>query len=231
MTRVRRIVAVLAAVAAAAIGVAVGPSASAEPFANGRNPVILVHGFSGKAANWDTVKQALIAGGYSADQIVAITYDTFYQSNVRSAELLGAKVNEVLSRTGASKVDIVSHSMGSLNSRYCVKFAGCAGKTERWISLAGANLGTGVANYCSFFVTCREMVPGSAVLTKLNAAPAVPAGTKWTTLWSPGDRIIVPATNTVIPGANNVQVNSSISHLGILQDAGVIAQVQRLLGA
>lgn len=233
MKRFRRAAAALGLIAATTLGglLAQAPDSSASPFPNGRNPVVFVHGFSESDAMWDTMKQSLRQSGYTDDQLTAVDYNTTSQSNVATAEWLGGIVDEVLHKTGASKVDIVSHSMGSLNSRYCVKFAGCAGKTERWISLAGANKGTNAANLCTVNVTCREMVPGSDVLKRLNADPLLPPGTKWSTLWTPNDGIIVPATNTVLEGAENIQVGPGINHLNIFKDQGVIKEVTRLLAA
>ncbi|MFD9889049.1 esterase/lipase family protein [Amycolatopsis sp. NPDC059027] len=234
MNRLRRSVAAFGLAAAlAAVSIAHAPASSAAGgFPNHRNPIVLVHGFTEDGSMWGALKQALAQDGYTGDQITAITYDTYTQSNVTTAEALGKTVRDVLSRTGAAKVDIVSHSMGGLNSRYCVKFAGCAGVTDHWISLSGANKGTTMANLCTALVTCREMVPGSAVLSKLNAAPALPAGTKWATLWTPNDRIIVPPTNTPIDGAENIEVTTpGVTHTNIFRDPGVLDSVRKLLAS
>jgi triacylglycerol lipase len=232
--RIRRAVLALAVASLTVVGIVVAQplmsSAAASPFANGKNPIVFVHGFTESASAWDAIKGALKQSGYTDDQLVAITYDTFFTSNVSTATTIGNTVDQVLARTGASKVDIISHSMGGLNSRYCVKFAACAGKTDHWISLAGANQGTLIAAICPF-PTCQEMVPGSAVLTKLNASPALPAGPKYFTLWSPNDGIIIPATNTVLTGATNVELPSSVNHFTILQDAGVIAKIKDMLNS
>jgi len=207
------------------------PSAHAGTPAGQRNPVVLVHGFSEGPAMWNALEDALVRNGYSRDQITAVSYNSYTRSNVTTADAIGKTVADVLRRTGAAKVDIVSHSMGSLNSRYCVKFAGCAGKTDHWVSLAGANKGTGTARFCSIYVTCREMIPGSAVLKQLNADPALPAGTKWSTLWTRNDGVIVPATNTPLAGATNIEVDPGLRHGTIFKDAGVIQTVIRLLGS
>ncbi|GAA1977176.1 triacylglycerol lipase [Amycolatopsis minnesotensis] len=189
-----------------------------------------MHGFIENGTMWSALTQALLAEGYQDDQITAVTYNTITQSNVVTADQLGRTVQDLLRRTGASKVDIVSHSMGSLNSRYCVKFAGCAGRTDHWVSIAGANLGTQGASLCSFLITCREMLPGSTVLTKLNADPVLPAGTKWSTLWTPSDGVIIPATNTVLPGATNTEFDN-LNHLNIFKDPSVIGKVKELLAS
>lgn len=45
------------------------------------------------------------------------SYD-WRQSNATTAQQLAAEVDRLLAATGASKVDIVTHSMGGLSSRY-----------------------------------------------------------------------------------------------------------------
>ncbi|MFC7616221.1 esterase/lipase family protein [Actinokineospora soli] len=164
------------------------------------------------------------AAGYTDSQLVLFGYNSTTQSNVRTAELLGQRVEQVLANTGASKVDIVSHSMGSLNSRYCVKFTGCAGRVDDWISISGNNNGTNTARWCTYYVTCREMVPGSALLTKLNSGSALPAGVQGTVYWTRDDQIISPPTSSILPGLATVEV-TGVTHLNIVKNDQVIAAV------
>ncbi|RZS44221.1 triacylglycerol lipase [Herbihabitans rhizosphaerae] len=200
-------------------------TAAASPGVNGKDPVILVHGMFGSPSNWDTLKSKLKASGYTDDQLITFGYNSTSQSNVTTSEKFAAKVDEVLAATGASKVDVVGHSMGSLNSRYCVKYTGCAGKVDDWVSLAGPNNGSANAGLGSVLITAREMIPGSEFLERLNAGASLPPGVSGTTIWSPSDGVVMPANSTVLPGLNNIEV-AGVTHLGMLRDnavAGLVA--------
>jgi triacylglycerol lipase len=71
-------------------------------------------------------------------------------------------------RYGATKVDIITHSMGTLSARYYVRNLGGDGKVDALVSLGGANHGTSTANLC-FDASCVEMRPNSTFLTNLNS--------------------------------------------------------------
>ena len=188
-------------------------------------PVVFVHGFVEDGSMWATAKAQFKAAGYTDAELWAWTYNTS-QSNVTTATQLSAYIDQVRASTGATKVDIVNHSMGGINSRYYLKFNGGAAKVRNWVSLAGANLGTSTAMMCALTTrSCQEMSPGSALLNKLNAAPSLPAGPSYYTFWTANDGIIVPATNTKLTGATNTQVSSGLSHLTIFKDATVLKQV------
>ncbi len=71
--------------------------------------------------------------------------------------------------------DFTAHSMGGLNSRWFVKFAGGTEKVDDWVSLAGPNHGTETAGLCSLLdPPCAEMLPGSEFLTTLNDGDETP---------------------------------------------------------
>ena len=227
MKPVRSLLLSLAVLAASLLGVAASPAPPAQ--ADPSTPVIFVHGFVENSTMWDTAKQSFQASGYPASMLFAWNYDTVLTPNETTAQNFGAYLDSVLQQTGASQVDIVSHSMGSLSTRSCIKFGSCAGKVKNWVSLAGANRGTDIANLCFFLPPCQDMIPGSAFLQRLNAAPALPAGVQWSTFWTSNDGIIVPATNTVLDGAVNTQVSPALNHLNIFNDATVLDQVKAQL--
>ncbi|WP_216216839.1 esterase/lipase family protein [Amycolatopsis aidingensis] len=220
MKRTRRSAAAVAVAVVAAVGLTVQswiPAAAVSPAAAERDPVILVHGLYGSPGNWGEVTVSLKQAGYIDDQVFTLGYDSRTQSNVVTAEQLGAKVDEVLARTGASTVDVVGHSMGSLNSRYCIKYGACGGHVDDWVSLAGPNNGTFSAFLCAWRVTCREMQPGSGFITKLNAGGTLPGDVEGTVIWSPNDGVVMPATSSVLDGVHNIKV-PGVSHLAMLRD-------------
>jgi triacylglycerol lipase len=205
--------------AAVAVVTAVAvPARAAE-----RDPVIFVHGYTGSGSNWNTMVSRFRAAGYAASELDAWTYN-FRQSNQATAADLSAEVDRVLARTGATKVDIVSHSMGGLSSRWYLKFLGGTAKVDDWVSLGGPNHGTSSANFC-FDRSCFDMRAGSSFLTTLNAGDESPGAVGYGTFWSACDGVIIPATSTIVSGATNTQIGC-VSHLSLLTNADLATRVR-----
>jgi triacylglycerol lipase len=227
-----------------AIATITAPGVSARVVrATGRpDPVLLVHGFQGSGAGWHAFVAALLAHGYRASEIDAITYDSG-ASNVDIARRIAREAAGLRARTGAARIDIVSHSMGAISSRYYLERLGGAAHVDAWVSLAGVNEGTFWAYGCYALAPCREMVPSSPVLRQLNASTSPdgtsPDGTsrdgtsrdgttRFGAWWSPCDEAIVPHTNAELPGARNVET-SCLAHSALKRDPVVVGQVLRFL--
>ncbi|MCC5951817.1 MAG: lipase [Acidimicrobiia bacterium] len=193
------------------------------------NPVLFIHGFTGSASTWSDTLPLFESANYDSSQLFTITYNSTTQSNVATAGVVNATLDDIMATTGAEQVDIVAHSMGALNTRWCIKFVdGCGEKVEHWVSIGGASQGTSTASLCTWiYVTCREMVSTSDFLATLNAAPMVTEGTDWYSVWSPEDTVISPATNSIVDGATNIEVTGS--HSGMLGDPEVIVIVTDIL--
>ena len=124
-----------------------------------------------------TAMERLRAAGYAADDIDAMTYDS-YESNVDTAHRIAREVANLRARTGATRVDVVSHSMGAISSRYWMDHLGGAAEVDTWGSLAGVNEGTVWAYGCYVLAPCREMVPTSSVIGGLAHASRTSGGTR-----------------------------------------------------
>lgn len=222
----RRLALLVSLAAPTLVGALLLASAPAGGAAEQRDPVIFVHGWSGGSYNWGGMTSAFAAAGYPSSHLRAWTYDS-YQANEATAKQLAALVDKVLAETAASKVDVVTHSMGGLNTRWYVKFLGGDTKVDDWVSLGGPNHGTQMANFC-VSVSCGDMRPGSAFLAKLNSGDETPGSVNYGTFWSTCDGIIIPAQSTVLDGATNTQLGC-VGHLRLLTDTGVTQQVVRFV--
>jgi triacylglycerol lipase len=189
-----------------------------------RDPILFVHGWNSNASTWDTMISRFTAAGYQSHELHRWSYNTS-QSNKQTAEEIRTIVARILAETGADQVDLIAHSMGSLSSRWYVKFLG--GDTEdlidAWVSLGGPNHGTDTANLC-FSTACREMRIGSAFLGELNAGDESPGDVRYATWWSPCDTVINPDSSVAVAGATNTQT-ACISHSDLHQNATVFGQV------
>ncbi len=136
--------------------------------------------------------QRLHDAGYPADRVEAISYDRSV-SNVDIAQQIHHAVDDLRVRTGARRVDIVSHSMGAISSRYYLERLGGTSAVDAWVSLAGVNEGTIWAYACFVLTQCREMVPSSSLLDDLNRTFPPAGATRYATWWSPCDTTVVPS--------------------------------------
>ncbi|SEP90049.1 Triacylglycerol esterase/lipase EstA, alpha/beta hydrolase fold [Streptomyces sp. yr375] len=189
------------------------------------DPIVFVHGINSSSSSWDDWVADFEADGYTAAELDAWTY-TWTQSNVTTAAQLATEIQKVLARTGASKVDVVVHSMGALSSRYYLKNLGGTAYVDDWVSVAGTNHGTGIASLCSWLYTsCAEMVTGSSFVTALNAGDETPGSVNYAAYWSNCDAAIDPDSSALLSGATNVGVGC-ISHDAMNNDHGVYEQVR-----
>jgi len=199
--------------------------ASTPAHAASHDPIVFVHGLSSSSSSWDDWVADFKADGYSSSELFAWSYD-WTQSNVTTASQLATEVKSVLAQTGASKVDIVGHSMGPLSARYYLKNLGGTSYVDHFVSVAGVNHGTSVASLCGWLYTsCKEMQTGSSFLTALNSGDETPGSVAYAAYWSDCDAAIDPDTSAELSGATNVDVGC-ISHTDMNDDYGVYEQVR-----
>jgi pimeloyl-ACP methyl ester carboxylesterase len=74
---------------------------------------------------------------------IKIWYNSYIDSweNGRYAKRLAEFIDKVLAATGASKVDIVAHSMGGLVARAAIKYYGCDTKVRKLLTIGTPNKG------------------------------------------------------------------------------------------
>jgi triacylglycerol lipase len=219
----RRLTALVSAIAVCVTGAALAPAGALA-----LDPILFVHGWSSSASTWNTMVSRFEKDGYTKKQLRAYSYNTS-QSNKTTAEtIVKSEVEKLKSENSASKVDIVAHSMGSLNSRWYIKFvAGGEANVDDWVSLGGPNHGTDTANFC-FSTACEEMRIGSTFLSELNAGDETPGAVNYGTWWSPCDSIINPDSSVSLSGATNTKT-ACISHTALTTDETVYTQVREFV--
>lgn len=195
-------------------------------------PVVFVHGWNANETMWDTAVARFKAAGYTSGDITVFYYDSGKPA-AEAAAALAAEVDHLRSYTGKAKVDIVSHSFGSMVTRYCIELGSCAGKVNHWMSLAGADNGTSIALICAAFqASCADMAGQTTTIESLQAAwPQITTqGVKVEVQWSASDGVIIPATNSKNPApAANVEL-AGLAHNDIPNNAGVLTETLSFFG-
>jgi triacylglycerol lipase len=218
---VTRRLATLVAAVAVCIAAAVPASASAQ------DPILFVHGWSESSSLWSTMIKNFEKDGYPKSYLSAYSYNSSTSNKTLAETEVKSKVEALKKATGASKVDIIAHSMGSLNTRWYIKFVKGGEDVDDWVSLGGPNHGTETANFC-FSAACTEMRVGSTFLAELNAGDETPGTVNYGTWWSPCDEIINPDSSVALSGATNTKT-ACMSHTALTTDSTVYTQVREFI--
>jgi triacylglycerol lipase len=216
----------LAFASTAAILVGVAGIAPASSLA--QDPILFVHGWSESSSLWNTMIGRFEKDGYAKSALMAYSYNTATSNKTLAETEVKSHVETLLKNNpGATKVDIISHSMGGLNTRWYIKFDGGESKVDDWVSLGGPNHGTETANAC-IQTSCVEMRVGSTFLKELNAGDETPGAVSYGTWWSPCDEIINPDESVILSGATNTKT-ACLTHAALTTDETVYKQVREFV--
>ena len=190
------------------------------------NPVVLVNGtFANEDDNWQAVSPLLYDNGYC---VFTFNYGgpallgTLYGVGeiAASASQLQSFVNQVLTATGATKVDLVGHSQGGMMPDYYIKFLGGAAEVNDFVALApdphGTSLGgiVNLKNYIPGVATlvgeglskvcesCVEQEAGSTFVTNLDNSGITAPSVNYTIIYTRYDEVVTPYTSQPLSGAN-----------------------------
>jgi hypothetical protein len=154
-------------------------------------PMIFVHGYTGSAQQFEWQAMRFSSNGYPKEYLNAFEYDSpNYAANAPAVlAALDARIDAILQQTGADKVELLGHSLGTYVSQSYLSDPTHAAKVAHYVNLDG------------------------------RAATSLPGGVPTLALWAefrfvPGSPIptIVGAENYVIPKApHNETCTSPVS--------------------
>lgn len=212
----------LAAVAVVVVAVSVGIGLTAaaahrsraitsapRPVAQDRpGPVLLVPGYGGNGKAFDLLVARLRSAGREA-QIVTLpgrgTGDLREQ-----AKALGTAAQAARVRTGAKSVDVIGYSAGGVVARVWVRSYGGAAVARRVITLGSPHHGTWLVGRAAASRSdacppaCRQLAPGSDLLSALNRGDETPDGPSWVSVWSTSDQVVLPPESARLAGAIDI---------------------------
>jgi triacylglycerol lipase len=199
--------------------------------------VLLVPGYGGSTTALDVLAARIRAGGRTAT-VVHLAGDGTGDLQVQ-ANVLNGYVNQALS-SGSGPVTVIGYSAGGVVAwLWDVDYDGVT-KARRIITLGsplhGADLAAvGAADVPSECpAACQELVPGSAMLTRLQQTAAA-TRPPWLSLWTTDDQVVQPPDSARLPGAVNVSLQSvcpgvTIEHGQLPTAPLVVGIVLRTLG-
>jgi triacylglycerol lipase len=187
-------------------------------------PVLLVPGWFDTARDLAALRIRLLAAGWA--HVRPLTFADPTGSNREHAAEIDSVVAEILAETGASRVDIVAHSMGGLATRWYLKEHGPA-RVRRVAFLASPHRGTLSAHF-AWGEGRGEMMPESAFLDSLNVSPLLPEGLDAITIRTPIDTRVLPGESATLPGVEDHLVCCP-THQGLLRHDDVFLIVADFL--
>ncbi|MER8234066.1 alpha/beta fold hydrolase [Streptomyces sp. NPDC094049] len=201
------------------------------PLSPARRPVVLLHGFVDNRSVFLLLRRSLTRHG--RDRVESLNHSPLTCDLRAAAVLLGRRVEEIATRTGAAEVDIVGHSLGGLIARYYVQCLGGDTRVRTLVTLGTPHSGTTVAPLADAHPLVRQMRPGSGVLREL-AGPAPDCRTRFVSFWSDLDQMMSPVETARLDHpdllAHNVRV-SGIGHLALTVHPTVVAGILDALDA
>ena len=167
-----------------------------------RNPILLLHGI------WDTGAIFLPMTRY-LNNLGWETHDLDLEPNNGDVCLshLAQQVAAYADRTFApgTPFDLLGFSMGGIVGRYYVQRLGGLDRVQRFITLSSPHNGTWVA-YGSFRHGCMQMRPNHPFLQDLKRDITTLDRLNFTSIWTPLDAMIVPASSSQVPVGKEVKV-------------------------
>lgn len=201
-------------------------------------PVLLVSGYGGSTAGLEPMRAELERLGRTAIVVPPVGGGTGDLADQASA--LGRFAEDAAERLDAPSVDVVGYSAGGVVARLWVRDFGGDELARRVIGVGSPQHGTdvaelvlGAAGGCP--TACRQLVPGSDLLRRLNAGDETPEGPVFVAVYSTADEVVTPPDTALLDGALGFSVQSvcpddRAGHGDLPSDPVVLATLATALG-
>lgn len=187
---------------------------------------ILVPGFNDNTATLRGLATFLEEAGIPAYAIAPQPSDGTVGIESLAAQLAATIEERFLAGT---PLNLVGFSMGGLICRAYVQQAAGLARTERLITIATPHQGTWTA-YSFNRLACVQMRPGSRFLTELNHDLAALRQINFTSIWTPLDLTILPASSSYLSVGEMLPILSPF-HYTMVNDQRILRLVATCLRA
>lgn len=188
------------------------------------NPVLLVHGMNDTATVFCKMAPQLATKGWQVYDI-----DLTPNNCDRPLDYLAQQLDRYIEKTFPPEqpIDIVGFSMGGIVSRYYIQRLGGIDRVQRFITISSPHHGTVLA-YLIDRPGSLQMRPDSPFLADLNRDLAMLELINFTSIWTPYDLMIVPASSSRMPVGRDVQIPVPFHAWMITDPRGIAAVVAAL---
>jgi pimeloyl-ACP methyl ester carboxylesterase len=207
-----------------------------------QNPLVMVHGFGADVGSLGFLVRILAIDGW---RVFPIELDTVGNYVETLAGKLARHVQRVRRRTGATRVDLIGHSLGGLVIRYYVQMLAGHESCDRVVTIGTPHANGTLMSYAvgplralGYFPersrgkSADQLLPGSPLYEQLNG-PVFRVENcdrvDFTNVWSLTDELIVPSWAARFERATREKVFLAKGHLGLVLSASVLRYVAETL--
>ncbi len=195
-----------------------------KPRSSAAHPLLLVHGLACNRGVWRWLQRRLRRSGFVC--VCCPNLEPLRADIDRLAETLEREVLKLHRMCEGARVTIIAHSMGGLAARAMLRTLGPK-VIRQIITLATPHHGAPFARVLSW-PCARQMCPGSAWLTALNAAQEGKWRVPLTSIYSLDDNLVQPARSSALLGAQSFEMRG-LGHFGLLVSRRALDRVMHVL--
>lgn len=193
-------------------------------------PIILLHGYFHNRSGFLVMRRALRRHGFR--HVFTMNYNVIGHDVEELAAQLRGYVENVLNRTGATRVHLVGHSLGGLVARTYIQEGGGDERVHTCITLGTPHQGT-YAAWAGRGRAARQIRPRSELLDRLERE-AKPSSVRWVSYYSNLDPLVIPASSAKLTNpalkASNVFMKD-LGHMSFLLSSELIRSVVNRLSS
>ncbi len=176
-----------------------------KPVKDDRPPVLMVHGWGSGSHSFIFVHAFLKLAGYK--NMYAMTYRPILSGAERLAKQVANKIDYITKTTGAEQVDVITHSMGGVLTRYAIKNLGADGKVRKVIALGGPHMGSRLSMFIPMGKNTLQMTYKSDFVTELAKGGMTPGSAQYVSIYSDFDNFVFPTDSSNLgDGAKNIKI-------------------------
>jgi len=187
-------------------------------------PIILLHGYFHNRSGFLVMRRALRRNGFR--HVHTMNYNVIGHEVEELASQLSGYVENILNRTGATRVHLVGHSLGGLVARTYVQEFGGDKRVHTCITMGTPHAGT-YAAWAGRGRAARQLRPRSELLERLNSDTRE-TPVRYISYYSNLDPLVVPASSAKLTTpalhATNVLVKDH-GHMSFLMSGELIHSV------
>ena len=189
-----------------------------------RNSVLLIHGIDDTGAIFNKMVAYLKQLGWSV-----YTLDLVPSNGEVGLDVLAQQIADYVVKTFSPEqpIDLLGFSMGGIVSRYYIQRLGGINRVQRFITISSPHHGT-VTAYASPRHGCLQMRRNSEFIQDLNTDAVMLGQLNFTSIWTPYDLMIIPASSSQMPLGKEVVVPVAL-HSWMLTDYRSLAAVASAL--